>query len=459
MSTTKMNSSHKTLLLEGCREVFGHQSRSDNVELVCNGGQTHVNILVLAAISPSWLRKALLEANCDDFNISIPWVNIDDLVTFLTCLHEDLQGFGDDSEAVQLECAMSNLSTVFDLKALMPTDENDQAELELYIGDFKLERTKSSSRRNFVHDRFHDYSQTDDVAYLSDQDVKCLEDQVITDNFSDQAGRLVCLVCYKIFGKDCQDLFRNHLSSHPKAMIQRIKIRNTKLPPSKLKTKVKLRQVKQVVLKSHAALKPSQLLKAKKTTSSSGGVAKCSQCGYECANNSGLKAHAKIHMEKTFCCTVCQRHFLSDKLLLTHAKSGICLMANRQCRICKKIFSDPTRLKIHLRKHSGEKPWTCTICSKSFNELRSLKEHKLTHEPDRRHECQHCPKKFVQKNHLLYHLATLHGVAPPGGQKHVCKICSRTYAFAFQLKKHEAKHINKLAHHFRRTTDTGAGEK
>ena len=95
-------------------------------------------------------------------------------------------------------------------------------------------------------------------------------------------------------------------------------------------------------------------------------------------------------------------------------------------------------------------PFVCSVCKKSFSEHRSLKEHYLTHRKERQHCCKQCDKTFVQKNHLLYHMASIHNRSIDGGtSKHVCKICSQSFAFPFLLRKHEAAHVKRLVNHFK----------
>ena len=134
----------------------------------------------------------------------------------------------------------------------------------------------------------------------------------------------------------------------------------------------------------------------------------CDQCGIKCANLPGLKAHQRGHIEKRFLCGSCNKSFLVLAHLKEHVERGSCLLENRKCKLCHKVYSDRIRLELHMRVHNNLKPFPCTVCEKAFTQKRSLKEHLLTHDTIRHYECRHCEKKFVQKNHLKYHLASQH---------------------------------------------------
>lgn len=51
----------------------------------------------------------------------------------------------------------------------------------------------------------------------------------------------------------------------------------------------------------------------------------------------------------------------------------------QRCRYCKKVFGSDSALQIHLRSHTGERPFKCKICSSCFTTKGNLKVHYQRH--------------------------------------------------------------------------------
>ncbi|CAK1548574.1 unnamed protein product [Leptosia nina] len=49
------------------------------------------------------------------------------------------------------------------------------------------------------------------------------------------------------------------------------------------------------------------------------------------------------------------------------------------CSICSKGFKDKYSVNVHVRTHTGEKPFTCSLCGKSFRQKAHLAKHYQTH--------------------------------------------------------------------------------
>ena len=247
---------------------------------------------------------------------------------------------------------------------------------------------------------------------------------------------------------------------------------------------------------------PSELYIHKKTKHTKM-LRKCPSCEFSCYHQSRFERHSKKHETKQYKkCDVCLQEIRDlPALIARHAKKHACDICKKvvdvnhkhpkrkncplcdkivplshqhkntenqeinSCTFCQKTFAIKEYLKIHMRTHTKEKPYTCSLCNKSFSQLGGLARHKLActdvrevscllcaskfrtdsdrvkhtsavHFKVRKFKCNQCPKAFTDGTPLKYHQKTAHG---DGSHLVQCPSCERKFSDKRHFKRHNSK--------------------
>ena len=115
----------------------------------------------------------------------------------------------------------------------------------------------------------------------------------------------------------------------------------------------------------------------------------------------------------------------SDKELMKDTDTGPDIIkpkGSHSCNLCEKNYTSKIQLEIHMRSHSGEKPFACDLCPSKFARRDVLKVHQTTHADQGAFSCDKCEKKYKCKVSLQTHKRKHMGERP-----FVCTICGQSF--------------------------------
>lgn len=106
-----------------------------------------------------------------------------------------------------------------------------------------------------------------------------------------------------------------------------------------------------------------------------------------------------------------------------------------KCALCEKDFACNTNYKVHLRTHTGCKPYSCIVCVKKFANQQNLSVHMRSHTGVKPYSCRECDKCFSDASTLIKHRRIHSGLRPFS-----CDVCGKTFSQSGNMKRHRKSH-------------------
>lgn len=174
----------------------------------------------------------------------------------------------------------------------------------------------------------------------------------------------------------------------------------------------------------------------------------CSVCSRRFHSKAKLKKHMSSHDENKsssmMMCRECGEEFTDGQSLLSHRQNvhGVNISRMFPCLQCGKAFNSRSSHQIHLRIHTGERPYGCKYCWKAFGDGGTLRKHERIHTGEKPYVCPVCSKAFNQRVVLREHIRAHHSGSESRltNNSYECMVCGALMNTSSELCAHLVLH-------------------
>uniref|UniRef100_A0A3Q3E105 Zinc finger protein, FOG family member 1 n=1 Tax=Hippocampus comes TaxID=109280 RepID=A0A3Q3E105_HIPCM len=179
----------------------------------------------------------------------------------------------------------------------------------------------------------------------------------------------------------------------------------------------------------------------------------CKDCGIWYRSERNLQAHLMYYCASRQKQPAAASSPPQDKPKESYPNERICPFPQ-----CNKSCPSASSLEIHMRTHSGERPFVCLICLSAFTTKANCERHLKVHTDTLKGVCHGCGFVSTTRDILYSHLVTSHMVCQPGSRSEVyspgpvlspgdsgvvlkCQVCGHNSDSPSQLQQHVRTHL------------------
>ena len=164
----------------------------------------------------------------------------------------------------------------------------------------------------------------------------------------------------------------------------------------------------------------------------------CDQCPALFSSKASMQQHMVRHgaVEARFACPHCPRHFIYGSILRCHVASAHSAERHCVCEVCGATFTCNSALNAHKLSHQEERPHVCAMCGATFKRKQILDRHvRFVHNREVAARCEQCDKGFPTQHKLKVHMRSHTGERPFS-----CPLCQKRFSQRSHVRSHMQMH-------------------